>query len=161
MSDRLFTECSFFDDRRVGLTYPQKNAIIKKNFKGMMKMNRAEKAVNIKHQGKNCAQAVLLAYADVLGKSEEELTALGACFGSGMGTMNATCGALCGAQMVQGLLKFSGRSMGAEAKKLHSRFEMLCGSTDCGELKGVKGGRMLCSCDDCVRNAVMLLEAKD
>ncbi len=124
-------------------------------------MNRTEKAVSIKHQGRNCAQAVLLAYPDVLGKSEEELLALGACFGGGMGTMNATCGALCGAQMVQGLRGYSGRSMSAEAKKLHRRFEMLCGSTDCGELKGVKGGRMLCSCDDCVKNAVMLLEAGD
>lgn len=121
-------------------------------------MTRAENAVNIKHQGRNCAQAVLLAFADVLGKSEEELLALGACFGGGMGTMNATCGALCGAQMVQGLRDYSGRPMSADARKLHSRFEMLCGSTDCGELKGVKGGQMLCSCDDCVKNAVLLAE---
>ena len=129
--------------------------------KGMIGMTRGEAAVGIKHQGRNCAQAVLLAFADVLGKSEEELLALGACFGTGMGTLNATCGALCAAQMIQGLRGFSGRPMSAEAKRLHDRFEQLCGSTDCGELKGVKVGRMLCSCDDCVKNACLLLEAED
>ena len=124
-------------------------------------MTRAEIAVNFKHRGRSCSQAVLLAFADVLGKSEDELLALGACFGTGMGTFDATCGALCAAQMIQGLRDYSGRPMPGEAKKLHSRFGQLCGSTDCGELKGIKGGRMLCSCDDCVKNACLLLEAED
>ena len=48
----------------------------------------------------NCCQAVLTAFADKLGKSEEELKRLGSGFGSGMGTMEGTCGALVGAIMV-------------------------------------------------------------
>ena len=45
----------------------------------------------------NCCQAVLVAFADKLGKSENELLRLGSGFGSGMGTMEGTCGALVGA----------------------------------------------------------------
>ena len=59
--------------------------------------NRAERAVAYKHKDCNCAQAVLLAFAEELGKSEEELRALGSGFGMGMGCTEATCGALCGA----------------------------------------------------------------
>ena len=49
---------------------------------------RAEQAVALKHAAgvhNHCAQAVILAYQDRLGKSTEELRALGAAFGSGMG----------------------------------------------------------------------------
>ena len=35
----------------------------------------------------NCCQAVLVAFADKLGKGEDELLRLGSGFGSGMGTM--------------------------------------------------------------------------
>jgi hypothetical protein len=42
----------------------------------------------------NCCQAVLVAFADRLGKREDELLRLGSGFGSGMGTMEGTCGAL-------------------------------------------------------------------
>ena len=44
----------------------------------------------------NCCQAVLVAFADRLGKREDELLRLGSGFGSGMGTMEGTCGALVG-----------------------------------------------------------------
>jgi len=48
----------------------------------------------------NCCQAVLVAFADRLGKREDELLRLGSGFGSGMGTMEGTCGALVGAGAV-------------------------------------------------------------
>ena len=115
-------------------------------------MNRAEKAVAIKHSGNNCCQAVLLAFADCINADEATLKRLGSTFGGGMGTCDATCGALCGAQMILGLVKGSG------AKVLHSAFKNECGSTHCGELKGIGTGKVLCSCDDCVYNAAKLLE---
>jgi len=119
-------------------------------------MDRAERAVELKHSGNNCCQAVLLAFADELGGDEAELRAMGAAFGCGMGTFEATCGALCGAQMILGLKRFSGRSVLADAKVLYGTFRAMCGSTDCEELKGIKTGKMLCSCDDCVRCAAKL-----
>ena len=118
--------------------------------------NRAENAVMLKHSGNNCAQAVLLAYADILPFDEAELKKLGAAFGIGMGTFDATCGALCAAQMILGLLRSDGRPLARDAKELFEGFTAKCGSTHCGELKGIKTGTMLCSCDDCVRFAAEL-----
>lgn len=123
-------------------------------------MNRQDKAVELKHTGFNCAQAVLIAFEDILGLDELTLRKLGAGFGCGMGAFDATCGALCAAQMIQGLTGYTGRPMLADAKLLHSDFKRKCGSADCGELKGLKGGRMLCACDDCIKNAVALVEER-
>ena len=123
-------------------------------------MTRQEKAVEYKHNGSNCAQAVLMSYADKLDLDEDTLRKLGAGFGCGMGAFDATCGALCAAQMIEGLGIYKGRPILADAKLLHSDFVRMCGSADCGELKGLKGGRMLCACDDCIKNAVTLIEER-
>ena len=122
--------------------------------------NREEKAVEYKHRGSNCCQAVLLAFAEETGLDADILRAVGAAFGCGMGAFDATCGALCGAQTVLGLRKYEGRTLLGEAKAMHGEFKALCGSTDCGELKGIKGGSMLCTCDDCIRNAVKIMEKR-
>ena len=61
----------------------------------------------------NCCQAVLVAFADQLGTSEDELLRLGSGFGSGMGTMEGTCGALVGAIMVSSLLFEKSEAMAA------------------------------------------------
>jgi len=121
-------------------------------------VQRQERAVTYKRTN-NCCQAVLLAYAPELGLPEEKLLAMGACFGSGMGSMEETCGALCGAQMVQGMLNYNGNRMNPDASRLRARFEQLCGATRCRDLKGVGSDQgVLCSCEDCVRNAVTAVE---
>ena len=102
----------------------------------------------------NCCQAVLVAFADRLGKSEEELLRLGSGFGSGMATMEGTCGALVGAIMVSSLLSPEGEARG-NSRVIMSQFKELCGgATICRDLKGIGTGKVLCSCEDCVRNAV-------
>ena len=124
----------------------------------MSGMPRCERAVMHK-RNYNCCQAVLLAYAPELGLPEDRLLAMGACFGSGMGSMDETCGALCGAQMVQGLLKYDNCRMNPQASQLRAEFEQQCGATRCRDLKGVGTDHgPLCSCEDCVRNAVNCLE---
>ena len=65
----------------------------------------------------NCCQAVLVAFASELGKSDEELLRLGSGFGSGMGTMEGTCGALVGAIMVSSLLSEKGTAMAASRRR--------------------------------------------
>ena len=103
----------------------------------------------------NCCQAVLVAFADRLGKSEDELLRLGSGFGSGMATMEGTCGALVGAIMVSSLLSPDGEARN-NSRAIMSRFKGLCGgATICRDLKGIETGKMLCSCEDCVRNAVL------
>ena len=121
-------------------------------------MPRRERAVMYKRDH-NCCQAVLLAFAPDLDLPQEKLLAMGACFGSGMGCMEETCGALCGAQIAQGLLKFDNRRMNPQASQLRADFERRCGATKCKDLKGVGSDRgVLCSCEDCVRHAVEALE---
>ncbi len=121
-------------------------------------MSRADKAVGYKHSGCNCAQAVLLAFEDILDNDRDMLLRLGAAFGCGMGAFDASCGALCAAQMILGMTQYQGRPLLADAKMIHRDFKEKCGSTDCGELKGLKGGKMLCACDDCIINAVEIME---
>lgn len=124
----------------------------------MSGMPRCERAVMYK-RNYNCCQAVLLAYAPELGLPEERLLAMGACFGSGMGSMDETCGALCGAQIAQGLLKYDNCRMNPQASQLRAEFEQRCGATRCKDLKGVgSDSGVLCSCEDCVRHAVNSLE---
>ena len=120
-------------------------------------MTREDLAIEYKRSGCNCAQAVLMSYADKLEQEEETLKKLGSAFGAGMGTLDATCGALCGAQMVLGLAKFEGKNILPTAKLIHTEFKAVCHSTHCGELKGIKTGTVLCSCEDCVKNAVKIV----
>ena len=102
----------------------------------------------------NCCQAVLVAFADKLGKKEDDLLRLGSGFGSGMATMEGTCGALVGAIMVSSLLSAEGEARN-NSRAIMTRFKELCGgATICRDLKGIETGKVLCSCEDCVRNAV-------
>ena len=106
----------------------------------------------------NCCQAVLVAFADKLGKGEDDLLRLGSGFGSGMATMEGTCGALVGAIMVSSLLSPDGEARN-NSRAIMSRFKELCGgATICRDLKGIETGKVLCSCEDCVRNAVLATE---
>ena len=119
---------------------------------GMTLEERIEYAARRKKE-MNCCQAVLVAFDDKLGKSEDELLRLGSGFGSGMGTMEGSCGALVGAIMVSSLLSPDGEARN-NSRAIMSRFKELCGATICRDLKGIGSGKVLCSCEDCVRNAV-------
>ena len=107
-------------------------------------MERKEYAVSLKKNGYNCCQAVLAAFAEETGLPDETLRRIGAAYGGGMGNMNGPCGALCGAQM---------------ARKLQTGFVEKTGGQICREIKGIDTGKMLCPCEDCIRNAVTVLEA--
>ena len=113
---------------------------------------RAELAVNYKASGSNCCQAVLKAYADQL-SPDLNLSALGAGFGVGMGCMEATCGALVGAGIVAGL-KSEGKGTIRFSREILAKFQEKSGATVCKVLKGLESGKILCPCDECVRNAV-------
>ena len=114
---------------------------------------RAARAVELK-AGCNCAQAVVLSYADKLPLEEETLKKLAAGYGGGMGCMEGTCGALVGAVMVAGMLT-DGQGTGLYAREILLGFRERCGATICKDLKGVETGKVLCPCTECVRNAVL------
>ena len=121
-------------------------------------MDRKEYAVQLKHTSCNCCQAVLCAFADEDGMTEDELKKIGAAFGVAMGCLESTCGALIGAQMLIGMKKYQGRPMLRDAAGVLHQFEAMCKATICKDLKGRDTGVVLCECDDCVRNAVEIAE---
>ena len=121
-------------------------------------MDRKEQAVLYKHQGMNCAQAVLAVFAEDMGTDPEYFRKLGAAFGLGMGCMEGTCGALVGAEMLLGLRKFEGKPVLRDASAALNTFRERCGATLCKDLKGRDTGVVICDCDDCVRAAVEIAE---
>ena len=121
-------------------------------------MDKSTVAVELKHNGCNCAQAVLCAFTDKVGLPFDTLKKMGAAFGGGMGCMEGTCGALCAAEMLLGLTKYAGKPLGRDAAALHKAFAEKCGASVCKDLKGRDTGIVLCPCDDCVRNAAALAE---
>ena len=118
---------------------------------------RADRAAELKRLGLcNCAQAVAVVLADQTDLSEEQWKQLTAGFCAGMGTMEATCGALIGAGMIAGL-KTEGKGTLGITRQIQEEFGRRCGSIKCKELKTpTADGRPLCPCEDCVRNAVMI-----
>ncbi len=121
-------------------------------------MDKKEKAVELKHSGYNCAQAVLCVFTDETGLTEDFLRRIGAGFGVGMGCMEATCGALIGAEILMGLEKYKDKPVLRTAKEMHQAFAEKCGASICKDLKGRDTGKVICECDDCVRYAVELAE---
>ena len=108
---------------------------------------RAELAAELKKSGKyNCTQSVVKVFENELPVEPDTLLQLTAGFAAGMGCMESTCGALTG-----------GTGTPRIAKQLLQAFQQTSGATICKDLKGVQTGTPLCSCPDCVRNAVLAL----
>ncbi len=114
---------------------------------------RAEKAAKLKMSGYNCCQAVAAALADETNLSEDDLMKLSAGFAVGMGTMEATCGALVGANIIAGL-RTEGQGTVRQSAGILRNFKERCGATVCKDLKAMTDGKPLCPCEDCCRNAV-------
>lgn len=106
----------------------------------------------------NCAQAVIATYADMVGITEQQAMNLGNAFGSGMGNMEGTCGALTGAAIIVGLATGDKLRSRKVMTKIMTQFQERNGATQCKLLKGVGTGQVLRSCEDCVADASELLE---
>lgn len=107
-----------------------------------MTEDRVEKAVALFHEGYNCAQSVVAAYADLYGIDTETALKMSASFGGGMGRMRQVCGAVSGMFMVNGLDNGQTDPSDKEAKQrnyakvqeLAAAFRSENGSILCGEL---------------------------
>lgn len=139
----------------------------------MSDMNLTERAPELAAQavalraekGYNCAQAVACALAAEVGADPDATYRLSEGFGSGMGGMTETCGAVTGAVMVLSQLKSAGTEQPGTTKgatyklvrELVEGFREKNGSTVCRELKGVGCEHgMLRSCPGCIEDAVEL-----
>ncbi len=106
----------------------------------------------------NCAQAVTTTYADVSGISEDMAADITAAFGTGMGNMEGTCGALIGAGVVAGMVTKDKAEGRRQMKLMMQKFQERNGATQCKLLKGVGTGKMLRDCNQCVADAAEFLE---
>ena len=113
----------------------------------MTSEERVEKAIALFKEGYNCSQSVAMAFADLYGIGEEQMSMIAASFGGGIGRMRETCGAACGMFLLCGLEPHpEGRKYpNAELKKhnyeevqrLAERFKEENGSLLCKELHGL------------------------
>lgn len=91
--------------------------------------------------GGNCAQSVLMAYADVLGLTQEQAAMVAAGFGGGIGRLRDNCGAfsaavmLCGAlEGEEGAKKEHRPQTYARVQEVYRRFLERNGTINCAEL---------------------------
>lgn len=124
-------------------------------------MNKIELATKKHSEGYNCAQAVACAYCDNVGLDEETLFQLTSGLGLGMGSMEGSCGAVEAAALIAGT---KARQIGLNKQetykvcsKISKEFKAKNQSVICRELKGVGTGKILRSCNDCVKDAAEIL----
>lgn len=106
----------------------------------------------------NCAQAVLLPFAEEIGISEQAANSVAANFGAGM-KMAATCGSIAGGLMVLGLFGIEDpRVISDYYRRLKEKHE---GMLNCAELLAInkaQGGEKKPHCDSMVFECVDLVE---
>lgn len=121
----------------------------------MTAKEKAEKAAYLRTSGQcNCCQAVAAVLGD---EKDEKIRQLCSGFAAGGGTAECTCGALIAAIMMAGI-STNGKGTLKKSRLITSLFKEKCGALICRDLKGLETGEMLCSCEDCVRNAVLAYE---
>lgn len=119
------------------------NPIMK--IKGSSMNKRTEDAVTKHREGFSCAQAILCVYGPELGMDRETALKIAGGFGSGMGRMAGTCGAVTGACMVIGLVHGMSKAGDQQQKEISYEFVRRFAETfrernstlECRELMGV------------------------
>lgn len=99
-------------------------------------MKRAERAKALFLEGYNCAQAVVLAFAEDAGLDGSVAKAFSRPLGGGMGRLRQTCGAVSGAAVASGVLfpELTKPEAYALVQEIARRFAEKNGSFNCGEL---------------------------
>ena len=122
-------------------------------------MTKQEKAQSLRERKDihfNCAQSVLVTFAQEAGLTEEEAFRLGGPFGAGM-HRGCVCGAVTGGLMVLGLMGIPQ----AKATALMTEFQQDHGTLDCAQLlqKAQRGEiERSALCDGLVRQVVCYVE---
>lgn len=127
---------------------------------------RVEETLKRHDRGFNCAQSVACTYCDLVGVDEEMMFRVTEAFGAGMGGMEGTCGAVSGACVLAGMKASTGnlekpnsKAVSHQlAKEILRRFKEQNGSVVCKEIKGVGTGKVLRSCNDCIKDAAAIAE---
>ena len=108
-------------------------------------MSRAERAKQYFLDGYNCAQAVALAFSDLINMDEKTVARLTSGFGGGIGRMREVCGSISGMTFVMSALygyddtsdSAGKKELYAEIQRLAGQFKAENGSIVCRELLGL------------------------
>ena len=128
---------------------------------------KKEQAVENFRKNYNCCQAVACAYCEALGVSERDMFRMTEGFGSGMGGLKDTCGAVMGMFLTISLANSAGdledpyaTKMDTYAKflKAAEAFRERLGSLYCRDLKTEEGPQPLDCCVRCVETAAELTD---
>lgn len=120
-----------------------------------------EKAMELRNEVPmvhNCAQAIMCAYAEDLGLSEEMANGIGANFGGGM-----KCGGVCGA-ITSGLMVLGAKGIDDPAKinefrkKIAQNHDGLINCADLLRANAANGGDKKTHCDCMIREAIELID---
>ena len=110
--------------------------------------HHVEQAKALFRQGYNCAQSVLLAFADEAGLDHDTAARLSSSFGGGMGRLREVCGAVSAMFMIAGFRRGYTSPTDDEAKAQHYRrvqqlaaeFKAQHGTILCRDLLGLEEG---------------------
>lgn len=110
---------------------------------------RAEQARANFLSGYNCAQSVVMAYADAIGLDKEFAAKIAASFGGGMGRMREVCGTVSGMAILAGFLSPATDPSNMAQRKANyalvqefaEKFRQENGAIVCRELLGLDGAK--------------------
>ena len=136
-------------------------------------MNKKEQAIKKFYATSNCAQAVLTSFAEELKIDEKFLNQIASGFGSGMGKLQKTCGAITGGVMLIGLKKegeLDKDQVYDLVQTFESKFKEIHQVTDCrqllncdlntdkGQIHFYENDLKDSVCANCVKNSIDILE---
>lgn len=108
--------------------------------------NRSQRAKEYFLSGYNCAQSVVLAFADKTGLDKDILLKIASPFGGGMGRLREVCGCVSGMNIILGIVcgyntnndKDKKKQLYQRVQELAKQFEKENGSIVCRELLNLK-----------------------
>lgn len=130
-------------------------------------MTKQELAAEKFQKGYNCCQSVACAFCEEFGISEQDMFRLTEGFGSGMGGLQDTCGAMMGIFLIISLSNSAGNLEQPKLTKFDTydrflnaaeAFKAENGSFYCRDLLTEEGPQPLPCCMKCVKNAAAWLE---
>lgn len=131
-----------------------------------MEKSRVNIAIENHKKGYNCCQAVVCAYADLVGIDEETAFKISEVFGAGIAGMAQTCGSVCAMLIIASLKSSDGNLEESRSRvntyklgqNLAEEFKNMNSSIICSQLRGDNGKEKLRSCRGCVIDAAILIE---
>lgn len=115
---------------------------------------RLTTAAEWRRKGANCAQAVVMAFPDIIKLPQDVALRLSIGFGGGVGGQGNVCGVISGLTLIEGLHTADSKAQVYRVVRLLSeRFKSVAGSLLCSELKAP--GKAM-PCDELIKQGITI-----